>query len=213
MLSVGSNVFRNTCILFLLFFTAPTVLAEQELKLKIGGIYGLTGPLADLAIQCRNGAVLAIETVNARDPQVKLQAVFEDSRWESKTAVSAFKKLLSADNVQAVHVIGSPMTLAIKPLSEEKEILLISGAAHPQILENSKFIVRHANSADTDAEILATAILEKAPRKVAGIYMENEWAESFDQNLKKYLVQLGGSQITTESHLPDQTDFKSALTK
>lgn len=64
---------------------------KKNLELKIGGIYGLTGPLVELSEQVRNGALLAQEDINSKS-SVNISTFFEDSSWEAKRAVSAYKK-------------------------------------------------------------------------------------------------------------------------
>ena len=104
--------------------TPHTATAEDTSKLhvKVGGIYGLTGPLADFSMQFKNGATLAAEDINANN-DIHLEVLFEDSRWQTIAAVTAYKKLRDSNQVQIVHVSGSPMTLAIKPLSEKETLL------------------------------------------------------------------------------------------
>lgn len=123
------------------------------------------------------------------------------------------KKLTDLNKVKIVHVMGSPMTLAIKPLSEAKEVLLFSAAAHPEILKNSKFVLRHANSANVDAQLLAEAVYKENPKNIVGLYMENDWSISFDRNFKKYYSKLSNSPVYTEVHPSGNTDFRSLITR
>ena len=137
--------------------------------LRVGAIYGLSGPLSSFGEEYRNSAVLAQEA-----SQSGVVLTFEDSRWDPKTALAAFQKL-SGNGITIFHVMGAGMSMAIKPVSERQKVLLYSAAAHPQLLADSSLVIRHSNDASNDARILADAIRLRAQKKVAAIYVQNEW--------------------------------------
>ncbi len=110
---------------FLLALWAGPALSDP---LRVGAIYGLSGPLASFGEEYRNSALLAAEASKGG-----VQLFFEDSPWEPKTAVSAFQKLSTVDKVRVFHVMGAGMSLAVKPLSEKGRCLLFSAAAHPAL--------------------------------------------------------------------------------
>ena len=178
--------------------------------IKIGAIYGITGPLPEMNADFRDGALLAAEEFNSAHA-IKLQPVFEDSRWQPREAVNAFQKLSETEGVQFFHVTGASMNLALKPLCEEKHLLLFASAAHPGISENSRYVLRHGNSADADAAVLSEAIKKKAPGSVAGLYAQNDWGEIFDSNLRKDLEVLPGLHYESTAYLPEDVDFKSQI--
>ena len=115
---------------------ASLALASPDVELKVGAIYGLTGPLVSLSSQYKNGALLAQEALKQKG--IAIDITFEDSQWQAKGAVTAYKKLRQAGDINIIHVLGSPMTLALKPLTEADRVLLYSAAAHSEILANSK---------------------------------------------------------------------------
>ncbi len=182
---------------------------------KIGAIYGLSGPLADFSKEYKNGAELFMRH-HRLDKDFSLSVIFEDSKWEPKTAVSAFKKLVDVDHVRVVHVMGSSTSLAIKPLSEQSGVFLFSAGAHPDILKDSSLIIRHANIASNDARILADDIFKRLPtaNTIASIYLQNDWGESYNREFEKSTKSLRPNvKLIAEPHLPDSTDFKSQLLK
>jgi ABC-type branched-subunit amino acid transport system substrate-binding protein len=101
--------------------------------------------------------------------------------------------------------------MAIKPLSERRGMLLYSAAAHSQLLTNSSLVVRHSNDASNDAKILATSIRLKSPKKVAAIYVQNEWGEFYNSRLAESLNHDGAIAFESAAYLPSDTDFRDRL--
>lgn len=116
------------------FFISPEIHAadnEQESheEIKIGFVYGLTGPAQAWAEYGRLGAELAIKEINQsggiNGQQIK--AIFEDSRTNPASAVSAYKKLVEIDKVKVV--VGDVwdfITNPIIPLSKKDKVVQIS---------------------------------------------------------------------------------------
>lgn len=197
-------------ILITVISSAPALKAEQRKIIKLGAIYGLTGPLADLSVQMKNGALLAVEKVNNSTAE-HIEVLFEDSKYDAKLAVSALNKLITINKIRIVHVLGTPPTLAVKPITEAKGVLLLAAAAHADVLKDSHYTIRHSNNAFSDSRILAEAIAREKPEKVIAIYSQNEWAESYRQHFEKHLLKFTGVKLQSESHLPDESDYRSLL--
>ena len=64
---------------------------------------------------------------------------------------------------------------------------MFSAGAHEDILKKSNFIIRHGNNVVSDAKILAKAIAAAKPQEVAGLYIENEWSQSFNTIFQEHL--------------------------
>lgn len=208
-----SRACRRWCsipVAFMLFFVVIAVRAEAEPPtLRIGALYGLTGPMTDLSEQYHRGAQLAAR--HLRDAGIiNIDLIVEDTKWEASAAVTSYRKLRSADSVSIVHILGSGPTLAVKPLTEAEGVLLFTSAAHAAILPNSELILRHANRADHDAEVLVQSLPEA--RQIAVISLENEWARDYANHTQKALhVLRPTAKIAEHTHLPKESDFRSVL--
>lgn len=185
-----------------LLFVPFVVRAEP---LRIGAIYGLSGPLSSFGEEYRNSALLAQE---ASQPHIRL--IFEDSGWDPKRAVGAFQKL-SAEGVTVLHVMGAGMSMAIKPLSEKRKMLLYSAAAHPQMLSDASLVIRHSNEASNDAKILAEEIRHRSAKRIASIYVQNEWGEYYNSKLAENLKREGTITFEASPYLPSETDFRDRI--
>ena len=193
------------CTLTYVFVLTSQVVAEP---LRVGGIYGLTGPAANLGEEIRNGVLLAQADLSASGRAVEVYV--EDSRWEAKQAVSALRKLATVQGLNVFHVLGSGPVLAVKPLTEVQDQLLFALAAHPDILPGSRLVLRHGNRADKDAQVLARSILIKPRRRIAALYLENDWAKYFDEELKA-LITAQQVEYKSLNFMPEDTDFRTMI--
>lgn len=181
---------------------------------KVGGIYGLTGLLPDFGDHFLKGSQLYFALQESRSSRLSL--IVEDSRWDSKTAVAAFQKLVDIDGVRVVHVMGSGPSLAIKPLAERRSVLLFSAGAHPQLIPGSSLVLRHANLGSEDAHAFADFVAGESKDKsiIATIFLQNDWGEDYDRAFREELrVKAPGITVNSESHFPADSDFRSVLVK
>jgi len=206
------------CFLLILqlFASGCSWSGQKEESIKIGAVYGLSGPTASLGQQYQNGALLAVKEINKdggiNGKQIKL--IIEDSQFDTKLAVSAFQKLTEIDKVKYVSSLGSSIALALKPLAEEKGVLLFSSGANPQITENSRLVLRHSNISSSDARIVAEDLAKHQPKILGLIYLNDDWGVAFNEEFTKQAnILLPNTEVTAVSHLPSDTDFRSAITK
>ena len=190
------------------FLSARTCKAEEHAPLRVGLIYGMSGPLSELSRNLRNAASLAAEDAAARDGP-KVETFVEDSRWDPKEAVSAFTKLVTLNRVHAVHVTGTGMSLAIKPLLSARKVLMISVAAHPEVAGAGGLALRHSNDASVDAASLGDAVAARTPRVVGIATIENEWGVAYERAFTETLAQLlPAAAVRSVTHRPDEGDFR-----
>src|SRR5438045_955419 len=67
--------------------------AQQAIK--VGTILGLTGDNAAYGVKMQRGLQVALEQINASTPAdgKKFELVVEDSQWEPKNGISAYRKM------------------------------------------------------------------------------------------------------------------------
>jgi branched-chain amino acid transport system substrate-binding protein len=190
------------------------LLAQAETKeVKIGAILGLSGPLAAASQDLRDSALWAAEDLNAKG-NLKLKLLTEDSQWDSRQAVSAFHKLVNTDQVKFIYTVGSTITLALKPLSEARQILLFSTATHPKITMDSRLAFRHSNFVEKDAPGLAESVAKFGASRVAMISVQDEWSSAYAKFFsQRYKELTSKGEIFSVEVLPQETDFRSVLAK
>ncbi|HET7875463.1 MAG TPA: ABC transporter substrate-binding protein, partial [Methylomirabilota bacterium] len=79
---------------------APAAAAEEEIR--IGAVWGLTGPQAGVSQEGRRGMEMAQELLNRKGILGrKVRIIFEDDKADPAVGVSAAEKLITQDKVHA----------------------------------------------------------------------------------------------------------------
>jgi len=102
---------------------------ETTPPVKIGVIYGFTGAAQKWAEFGRKGIDLAVQEINSAGGinSRPLQVIYEDNQTDPKQSVSAYRKLVSLDNVDAIVASNwSILTNPLIPLSQQDKVIVIS---------------------------------------------------------------------------------------
>jgi len=190
---------------------------ESE-EITIGAILPLSGETATYGVALKRGMELAIDEINARGgiKGRKLAVLFEDSQGEPSNGVNAFNKLARANKVPMV--IGdmfSATTLAIAPIAEKQNIVLLSPTASAIDLTNAgDYIFRIYPSDSYDGVYLADFAWSKLKTKTAStIFLQVTSIAAVSQVFGERFESLGGKVLRTESYKEGDSDFKSQLVK
>src|SRR6185503_16857474 len=95
----------------------PAILRAQNAPIKIGILHPVTGPLAPSGTQCRAGALMAIEAINAAGGiasmgGAKLEAVLADAQSKPDVGAAEVEKLHEAGVAAVVGPFASGIALA-----------------------------------------------------------------------------------------------------
>lgn len=125
-----SLVFGVT-IIFNLFCFAPTGLQAQDV-VRIGVNGPFTGPAAEVGLVLKNGAILAVEQVNAKGGILgkKVEIVWGNDESKPEAGVSVLEKMVTQDKVNIVAGgINSSVFLAMMEAAAKYDVPIISGGA------------------------------------------------------------------------------------
>lgn len=200
----------------LLVWSLPVAVQAQE-TYRIGGIFSVTGPSSFLGDPEKKSMEMVIEEINAQGgiDGKKLEAVIYDDEGDPTKAVLAANKLISRDKVIAV--VGPSLTqttLAILPILEKANILLVSCAAGIKITEPVKpFVFKTAQN-----DVLAVATIYghmKANniKNVGLLTVENSFGESGREQLSGKAAEFGINIVRAETFGARDTDMTAQLTK
>jgi branched-chain amino acid transport system substrate-binding protein len=183
---------------------------------RIGAILPLTGGAAPYAVSMKRGIDLAVEEVNASGgiSGRRLEIVYEDSKGDAKTGVSAFNKLATMDKVPLVLGSLTGVILAIQPEADRNSVVLINTSAiSPLINEKAdNFLFNLVVNGETEAIAMAKKFHSKYPdEKIAVLYANNPSGVHVKDVFTRNLSQLGNSNYITESYELDATDFRIQL--
>ncbi len=201
------------------FMSGDRMSANAEgAPIAIGVVLPLTGDAAHWGIPPRNGAELAVEEVNRAGGigGRKLTLTVEDDRSQPAEAVAAFNRIVAGAHAPAVlGPVTSSATLAVAPLAEARQTVLISpSATSPKVTDAGDFVFRVIPSGSLRAKVLAEYIYnDRGLRKLAALYIDNEGGIGGSSAFKAQFTQLGGTVALAETYPPGATDVRAQLAK
>lgn len=173
---------------------------SENKPLKIGFVGGLTGRNGDLGTAGRDGALLAIDSINAGGGigGRKLELVIRDDKGDPDEARRVVKELVDAKVVAIVGPMTSAMASATIPIIDAAKILMLSptvSGSGDDFTGRADYFIRLIINSDT-AEATAEQMAKKMGiKKVALIYdtANKSYSASLVAAFKMKLASLGGS--------------------
>ena len=202
------------CVLFIFMGCSK----ESEEGIEIGIIMPVTGPGAVAGKPSFNAAKMVIDSYNEnrKESEPILDLILEDDQLDAKTGVSAFQKLISVDKVKAViGPISSGVALAIAPIAEKnKTVIIATGASNYKISEAGDYIFRvELSDFEGGREQARIAVSKLNFKKIACIFINNDYGVGLMENFRTEFDSLGGKIILSEGYEKDEKDFKTILLK
>nr|VFJ45712.1 MAG: amino acid/amide ABC transporter substrate-binding protein, HAAT family [Candidatus Kentron sp. DK] len=195
--------------------TSPDVNDVNSVEsIKIGAILPLTGDASSYGEDCQRGVTLALEDAK-EEYQQPIDIVFEDTKADPKSAVSAFNKLTNLNKVQAI--IGdmfSSTTLAVAPLAQQAGIILLTPtAADEKIPATGDYIFSIYPSASSEGRFMAKSLDPQAMRRVAVLYQNQTATKAIANAFVKAIQKRGGSVVLNESIPNEKSAYRSIMEK
>lgn len=184
---------------------------------KIGAVFPLTGNIAQFGNYWKHGLELALNDAIEKNVVKKdeIELIFEDNEADPRKSVDAFRKLTSIDKVVACFTATSSVTLAIKPIANQHNIVLLNASAiSTQIEDADDYVFSVIPNAHYTGRFLADAAYNNLGKRNAGIlYRDDQSGESFRRVFSERFRELGGKIIYEESHPRDETDYRPYIAK
>lgn len=189
---------------------------DPNAPIKVGALLILSGDFAQYGESSKVAMEIAVDRYNA-DPEHtrKVEVVFEDTKADPKTAVSAYQKLVSFDKVDII--VGPQLQVemaAIDPLVKQDGIPMFSVAPIPQDRRGTT-----ANplviwpDPTLEANQVAEYIFEQGARNVAIVGTVDSWEAEVAGAFEKRFTELGGAITSKEAVLQDTDDVGVATKK
>ena len=171
-------------------------------EVKLGIIFGFTGPIESLTGPMASGAEMAMKEVSDSGLLLggaTVVSVRADSTCiDSALAVSAAERLITADNVNAI--IGadcSGVTVAIlQNVARANGIVMISPSATSPALstaEDDGLFFRTAPSDAREGQVMTEVIMEHGIMSVALTYTNNDYGKGLADSFRNAFEAAGGT--------------------
>lgn len=188
---------------------------SAEHPYKIGIILALSGGLANIGTNARKGIEFAYSK-QPKEVQEKIKLFFEDDSFEASKTVSAFNRLVTAEDIDAVLVMGSSPGNALAPLAERKGIPMIAmGASDFNVVKGRKFTFTHWVTPQVEAKALVAEMKRRKYSKFALVSAEQEGAIAVHDAIVAEIEanNLGKQIVLDEKYVPSLTDFRTYIAK
>ncbi len=181
--------------------------------IKIGLIQPATGDAAPWGQYAQEAAQLVVDKVNDNGGLLgrPVEVIFADSKGNAETSVTAFKKFINQDKVDAI--IGgsfSTPTLAVKEITREAKIVhIVPGAKHPDVtLKGHPLLFRVNTTQRQDGMAFVEDVVKNIKaQKVAIIADKLDYGQYltglFQEELPKYGVEI----VATEQVEASESNF------
>jgi len=186
---------------------------------SIGAIFPLSGAVAYYGNESRDGALLALEEINAVGGLLgkKLALISEDDEGNAEKTVNAFTKLTSRNKVSII--LGSSTsgpTQAISELAQRNKVVLISpSATNIDVTKAGDFIFRTCFIDPFQGVVGADfAYQTLRSRRAAVLYDAGaDYNTGLADAFKDQFKAIGGQIVADEAYQTNDVDFNAQITR
>jgi len=186
---------------------------------SVGAIFPLSGAVAFYGNESRDGALLAIEEINAAGGLLgkKLALISEDDEGNAEKTVNAFTKLTTRDKVS--YLIGSSTsgpTMAMSTLAQRNKVVLVSpSATNVQVTRAGDFVFRACFIDPFQGVVGADFAFETlGSRRAAVLYDAGaDYNTGLADAFKGQFRALGGNLVADEAYQSGDVDFNAQITR
>jgi len=191
----------------------------SKTEILIGTIQDLSGPIASLGKQSRNGMQLRVDEINEQGGLHgrKLKLLAEDSGYDAKKAVLAAQKLVNQDKVFIVAgTIGTVPANAAMPVQFEKNVINFMPITAAREMYEPFHKLKYSFAATYYDQIRTTLpklAKEKGAKKVCSLYQDDEFGLEVIRGTEAALKTLGMEVGEKTTYKRGATDFSSQVAK
>jgi len=200
---------------------APAAPAPKpEVVVKLGHVAPMTGPQAHLGKDNENGALLAVEELNAKGMEiggakVKFELMGEDDQADPKQGSIVAQKLVDAKVNGVIGHLNSGTTIPASKLYADAGIPQISGSAtNPKYTQQGFATAFRVMANDVQqGKALGEFAAKQGAKSVAVVDDRTAYGQGLADEFKKSALAAGLKVVADEYTTDKATDFKAILTK
>ena len=184
---------------------------------KIGAIMPMTGAGAYYGGLNSKGIQLAADEINAAGGinGIPVEIVLDDNKsGNAEASVAAMKRMISVHGVKAVLTSYSPSTLAIVPIAEQDDVLLVNaGGTSQQLAEASSLLINDKSLAADLGGAIAKEATARGFRRMAILYTKSDAGENIVNRIVQPWQRAGLEVTAREAMQPGATNIDTQVAK
>lgn len=186
--------------------------------IKIGVVYGFTGPAAKWSEFGKHALELAVNEINDKGGVNgrPLQLVYEDSQTTPAGSVSAFQKLVDVDQVDVVvGDVWSFITNPLIPVADAAGVVLISPTVMNKAVEStSPYFFTTGHTVEGQEDSVRKFFRANPDIKTASILGWNDAWGNAHSDLFRAIAQEEGITVVSEEYTADfSDDYRTLMSK
>lgn len=190
--------------------------AADTIKMAVAG--PLTGGSAAFGAQLKNGAIQAVEDINAAGGinGKKIELVFEDDGGDPKQGVSIANKMAGEGVKFVVGHFNSGVSIPSSEIYNENGILMVTPAStNPTVTDRKLWNVFRVCGRDDQQGTVAGQYITKnlADKKVAIVHDKTPYGKGLADETKKALNAAGMTEVIYEGVNVGEKDFAALIAK
>jgi len=185
---------------------------------KVGGLFGITGPIASLVPPIVESAKLAVSQINDQGGILKgkLEFIIADGQCNPQASAAAAKKLVDVDKVVAIvgELCSGATIAAAESAAIPSGVVMVSPAATSPALSGLKdkdFVFRTAPSDARLGEVYAQYLIKRGIKKIAMTYMNNDYGKGVANSFRDPFKKAGGVITADLEHNEKAASFRAEL--
>ncbi|GHV94963.1 ethanolamine utilization protein EutJ [Spirochaetia bacterium] len=214
---------KKIIVMLMVLFCAASLAfaggAKDSDAVSIGAVFPLSGGVAFYGNESRDGALLAIDEINAAGGLLgkKLVLISEDDEGDSAKSINAFTKLTTRDKV--AFVVGSSTsgpTKALTSLAQQQKVVLISPSATAADVTSAGDFIFRACFIDPFQGVVGAdfAYGTLGSRRAAVLYDAGaDYNTGLADSFKKQFAANGGQVVADEAYQSGDVDFNAQVTR
>lgn len=202
-----------------LLFAAAMATAQAQETIKIGGLLETSGPLASLGQPGLDGAMLAVEQINAKGGIAgrKLELVNLNTEGDNTKSVTAAKRLLEQNDVVGlVGPMNSGSSYAIIDTVQRASTAMISNGGSRGIVlppQDKKWIFLSPLTDVLVQGVMMADMKQRGVKNVALLHADSPFGTSGRDQLEKNAASFGITLVAQQAYGNDDKDMTPQLTK
>jgi branched-chain amino acid transport system substrate-binding protein len=187
---------------------------------NIGGLYPVTGSLAQIGVGCVNAAKLAVEMVNDAGGikslgGAKLNLIVSDVQSDTTVTRTETDRLISDNKLCAIHgCFASALTLIASEVAERAKVPLLTGSSSDQLNKGHHYTFTPFARASqfAEAQLQMSKLVGDKP-KVAVIFENTAFGTSTSNGLRELAPNEGVEIVLFEPYSAGFTDASPLINK
>ena len=195
---------------------APAGEATDPIYIGVSG--PITGQNAQYGAQWKKGFDLAIEEINNAGGVLgrPLEYIFEDSQSDPKQSVVVAQKFVADPRIVVeLGDFSSTASMAASQIYQRGGLVQFGFTnSHPDFTYAGGDYTWSTSVTQLQASpaLADFAVTTLGLKKLAVMQINNDWGKATVDLFTKRVAEIGGEVVATEAYLPEEKDFRSALT-